>query len=50
VIDIYVYQTGISRTNYSYASAIGLFRSVISLLLLVGANTMSNRLQGASLF
>ena len=50
VIDIYVYQTGISRTNYSYASAIGLFRSIISLVLLVGANTMSNRLQGTSLF
>ncbi len=50
VIDIYVYQTGISRTNYSYASAIGLFRSIISLVLLVGANTMSNRLRGTSLF
>lgn len=50
VIDIYVYQTGILRSNYSYAAAVGLFRSVISLLLLVGANKVVNKLEGTSLF
>lgn len=50
VIDIFVYQTGIIRGNYSYASAIGLFRSVFSLLLLLIANKVTSRLEGSSLF
>lgn len=34
VIDMFVYKIGIGSGSYSYATAIGLFRSVISLLLL----------------
>lgn len=50
VIDIFVYKIGIGNGSYSYATAIGLFRSVISLLLLLVANKVTERLEGSSLF
>ncbi|MBB3128841.1 putative aldouronate transport system permease protein [Paenibacillus rhizosphaerae] len=43
VIDTYVYRTGIQTQRYSYASAVGLFKSVISVGLLIGANRLSRR-------
>ena len=50
VIDMFVYKIGIGNANYSYATAIGLFRSVISLLLLLIANKVTAKLEGSSLF
>lgn len=50
VIDIFVYKIGIGNGSYSYATAIGLFRSVISLLLLLIANKVTAKLEGSSLF
>lgn len=50
VLDIYVYRMGIVTTRYSYATAIGLFRSVIALLLLSAANLASRKLSDTSLF
>lgn len=50
VIDMFVYKQGITRANYSYATAIGLFRSAISLLLLVIANKVTEKLEGSALF
>lgn len=50
VIDMFVYKIGIGNGSYSYATAIGLFRSVISLFLLLIANKVSGKLEGNSLF
>lgn len=50
VIDMFVYKIGIGNGSYSYATAIGLFRSVISLLLLLIANKVTSKLEGSSLF
>ena len=52
VISTYVYKTGLAGgvANFSYASAIGLFNSVIGLILLVSANWTSQRLTEKSLF
>lgn len=50
VIDMFVYKIGIGNGSYSYATAIGLFRSVISLILLVIANKVTGKLQGESVF
>lgn len=50
VIDMFVYKIGIGNGSYSYATAIGLFRSVISLLMLLIANKVSSKLEGSSLF
>lgn len=38
VIDTYVYRTGITQMRYSYATAAGLFKSVVSIVLLTVAN------------
>lgn len=52
VISTYVYKTGLAGgiANFSYAAAIGLFNSVIGLLLLVSANWTANRMTNKSLF
>ena len=50
VLDIYVYRMGIVTGRYSFATAIGLFRSVISLLLLWATNLASRKLSDTSLF
>ncbi|KMK75481.1 ABC transporter permease [Alkalihalobacillus pseudalcaliphilus] len=43
VIDTYVYKVGISNGQYSYATAIGLFKAVISVTLLTAANYVARR-------
>ncbi|MEF2966411.1 ABC transporter permease subunit [Paenibacillus sp. M1] len=50
VIDYYVYYTGISSGRYSYSAAIGLFKSVIAITLLLIANQVSKKLNDTSLF
>jgi putative aldouronate transport system permease protein len=44
VIDIYVLRYGISMGRYSYAIAAGMSKSIVSILLLTGANALSKRL------
>ena len=44
VIDIYVYNMGIRLSRPSYATAIGLFKSVIALILLVTAKLVTDRI------
>lgn len=46
VLSTYVYKTGMSQRRYSYASALGLFNSVISVGLLIVSNTISKKLTG----
>ncbi|MFC0216590.1 ABC transporter permease [Paenibacillus chartarius] len=50
VIDTYVYQMGILNQRYSYATAAGLFKSILSIILLFLANTIAKRLGKASLW
>lgn len=50
VIDTYVYQTGMLQFQFASATAIGLMKTVFALLLLVGANTVSNKLTKTGLF
>lgn len=49
VVDIYAYRMGIENGRLSYATAIGLFRSVFALILLYTANRSSKKLTGTSL-
>jgi putative aldouronate transport system permease protein len=46
VLDTYVYRVGISLGRYSFATAAGLFQSVIGLVLLLITNRISKRLTG----
>lgn len=50
VIDTYVYRYGVSIMMFSYAAAVGLFKSVVSFVLLLGANGISRRLTDQSVF
>ncbi|OPJ65011.1 ABC transporter permease [Clostridium oryzae] len=44
VLDIYVYKTGIANLQYSYATAVGLLKSVVALILLLSANFVTKKL------
>ncbi len=50
IIATYVYQQGIRGVRAGYATAVGLFNSVINLVLLIVANTTSKRFSENSLF
>lgn len=50
VLDIYVYQTAMRGMRYSYAAAIGLFKSVIAFILLFIANQVTKKLNDTALF
>ncbi|WP_416212724.1 ABC transporter permease [Paenibacillus donghaensis] len=43
VVDTYVYRVGITNQRYSYATAVGLFKAVISVGLLTFANMFARR-------
>lgn len=49
-IATYVYRRGILGADYSYSTAVGLFQSVIGVILLVSANKISKRLSDTSLW
>lgn len=50
VISSYTYRTGLVEGNYSFASAVGLFNSLINLVLVFIANTISKRVSDNSLW
>jgi len=49
-IDLYVYITGMRGGHFSYAAAIGLFKSVIAFILLFIANQVTKKLNDTALF
>lgn len=44
IIDTYVYREGLQNFNYSFSSAVGVFKSVIALILIIATNTLAKRL------
>ncbi|HHV95178.1 MAG TPA: sugar ABC transporter permease [Clostridiaceae bacterium] len=50
IIQTYIYRTGIESNNFSFASAVGLFNSVINVIFLVGCNKLSQYLTETSLW
>ena len=50
VIDTYVYRYGVKLQRYSYATAVGLFKSVVSISMLFVANRISRKLTDSSLW
>nr|WP_228101244.1 MULTISPECIES: ABC transporter permease subunit [Paenibacillus] len=50
VIDVYVYQTGLVNNRFSYSTAVGLIKSLIALVLLLIANSVSKKINDTSLF
>ncbi|MBO9606081.1 MAG: sugar ABC transporter permease [Paenibacillaceae bacterium] len=50
IIQTYVYRLGITSASYSYASAIGIFLSVISFVFIVAANQLARKTGQTSLW
>lgn len=51
VISTYVYKVGMNAAgNFSYASAIDMFNSVVNLIVLVSMNALSRRISGSSIW
>jgi putative aldouronate transport system permease protein len=43
VLDIYVYTKGILQSDYSFATAVGMFKGIVGLVLVVGANRLAKK-------
>ena len=50
VISTYVYRVGIVKQEIGYSTAVGLFNSVVSLALVLGANKLSKTFTDSSMF
>ncbi|MDK8189724.1 ABC transporter permease subunit [Paenibacillus sp. UMB7766-LJ446] len=50
IISTYVYKMGLLNANYSFATAVGLFNSLINLILLLTVNAAAKRLSNTSLW
>ena len=50
VISTYVYKMGLINMDYSYSAAVGLFNSVVNMVLLLFVNTIARRVSDTSLW
>lgn len=50
IIGVYQFTVGISKAQYSYTSAIGLFMNIINFFIIMSVNAVSKRLSETSLF
>lgn len=50
IIQTYVYRIGLGKMQYSFSAAVGMFNSVIGLVLTVAGNVASRRLTGRSIW
>ena len=46
VFGTYIYRTGLLTRRFSYSTAVGLFQSVVSMILIYAANRVANRMGG----
>lgn len=50
ILDTYVYRIGLVSRQYSFGTAVGLFKSVIGMVLMVGANELAKRTTDRKIF
>jgi len=50
IIDTYTYRVGLIQTNFSYATAVGLFQGVIGIFLIFMANKLAKKYDAAGLW
>jgi len=50
VISSYVFRRGLINADYSFATAVGLFNSVVNIIFLISANTISRKFSESSLW
>lgn len=46
VFDMYIYKFGLRQLNYSYATAIGIIKTIVSLIVLVSVNGIAKKSTG----
>ncbi|WP_062496857.1 ABC transporter permease [Paenibacillus sp. 32O-W] len=44
VFDTYVYLKGLTQAQYSYSAAVGMFKSLVGLVLVIGANRLAKKM------
>ena len=49
VLDLYTYRVGLQLGDYSFATAVGIVKSMISITLLFSVNAIARRVRGASI-
>ncbi len=50
IISSFIYRMGLQQMDFSLGAAVGIFNSLVNLVLLVGANTFSRKLTGESMW
>lgn len=50
ILDTYIYRIGLIGRQYSFGAAVGLCRSLVALVLLAGANKITEKLTGQSIY
>ncbi len=50
VLDMYVYKFGLKQLQISYATAVGIIKSIVSVGLVFFVNYLSRKLSGRSVF
>ena len=50
ILSTYIYKVGLINSDYGFSTAVGLFNSLVSMVLLVIANKVSKKLAGYSLW
>ena len=50
VIDTYVYRVGLLNAQFSYTTAIGLFQSIVGLVMVMSLNSLSKKVSGESIY
>lgn len=50
VIDLYVYNIGLKNGDFAFATAVGISKTLVSLLLLGGVNMVTKKIRGSSIF
>lgn len=49
VLDMYIYKFGLTLGNFPYATAVGIIKTIVSLMLVIGANALSKKVTNRSL-
>lgn len=49
VLDVYLYQVGLTMNLYSLSTALGMTKTIISVMLLLGANSLSRAIRGTAI-
>jgi ABC-type polysaccharide transport system permease subunit len=49
VLDLYIYRMGLQLQDYSYATAVGMVKSLISIVMVLSVNKLAKRIRGSAI-